>query len=135
MSSSQSTYTLQSVYDDLLARGDLDPGWDLAGYTARPILNIANKTFKNICGGKGMFPWKWNELILPFFYWNSWQQDYALITPAGASVTNLAWLNEGWAVDINNPSNPKPYRYVEVGRNQPRATATYQTNSVYQNPL
>lgn len=134
--SSQSTYTLQSVYDDLLARGDLDPGWDLAGYTARPILNIANKTFKNICGGKGMFPWKWNEALLPQFYVNSWQQDYALCAgPAGASVTNLGWLQEGMAIDINNPSVPKPWRYIEVGRNQPRTTATYATNSIYQNPL
>jgi len=133
--SSQSTYTLESVYADLLARGDLDPGWDVAGYTVRPILNIANKTFKNLVGGLGMFPWKWNQFNLPQFVCNSWQQDYALIDSTGASVTSLAWLQEGMAVDINNPSEPKPYRYVEVGRNQPRATATYQSNSVYQNPL
>ena len=128
--SSQSTYTLQSVYDDLLARGDLDPGWDLAGYTVRPILNIANKTFKNLCGGEGMFPWKWNQFNLPLFYWNSWQQDYAL-----PGLTNLSWLQEGMAIDINNPSMPKPWARIEVGRNQGRSTSAYISNSAFVQPL
>ena len=135
MASSQSTYTLQNLYDDLLARGDLDPGWDVAGYSVRPIINITNKTFVKICGGEGMFPWKWNQTNLPLFYFNSWQQDYALITPAGASVTNLAWLQEGMAIDINNPGMPKPWTRVEVGRNQPRQTGSYISNSIFQQPL
>ena len=134
--SSQSQYTLQSAYDDLLARGDLDPGWDLAGYTVRPILNIANKTFKNLCGGEGMFPWKWNQFNLPIFYFNSWQQDYALCNGnGGASLTNLAWLQEGIAIDINNPSMPKPWSRVETGRNQSRATGAYISNSAFVQPL
>ena len=142
MASSQSTYTAQNVYDDLVARGDLDPGWDMAGYSVRPILNILNKTFEAICGGERMFPWKWNEFLLPLFVYNSWQQDYALVggpgqmpNNGGPSVTSLAWLQEGVAVDINNPSMPKPYGWVKVGRNQQRSTATYVTNSAWRNPI
>lgn len=127
--SSQSQYSVQNVYDDLVARGDLNPGWDIAGYTVRPILNIANKTMKNLCGGEGMFPWKWNQFNLPLFYFNSWQQDYAL------QLTNLAWLQEGIAIDINNPSMPKPWARVETGRNQSRMTGAYISNSAYVQPL
>lgn len=146
--SSQSTYTLQNVYDDLVAKGDLDPGWDEAGFTVRPIINIANKTFEQLCGGEGKFPWKWNQYILPTFIWNSWQQDYALIgnsngqNPgrggaynAGPSCTNLGWLQEGIAIDINNPAMPKPWSWVKVIRNQSRSTGAYISNSAFVQPL
>lgn len=131
MSNSQSTYTAQNVFDDLVARGDLDPGWDMAGFTVRPIITILNTVFQQICGGKGMFPWKWNQFNLPVFYFNSWQQDYALVP----SVTNLAWLQEGMAIDINNPQMPKPWSYVEVGRNLGRSSGAYISNSVFVQPL
>jgi hypothetical protein len=130
VASSQSTYTLQNIYDDLVARGDLDAGWDVAGYSVRPILNVANKAFKNIVGGEGMFPWKWNQFNLPQFYWNSWQQDYAI-----PGLTNLAWLQEGMAIDINNPQMPKPWATVKIIRNQPRASGAYLSNSAYVQPL
>jgi hypothetical protein len=129
------SYTLQNLYDDLVARGDLDPGWDMAGYTVRPILTIANTVMQAICGGEGMFPWKWNQFNLPVFYWNSWQQDYALLNPNGTSVNNLAWLQEGIAIDINNPSEPKPWSWIRVGRNQSRSTGAYISNSAFVQPL
>lgn len=142
MASSQSTYTLQSLYDDLIARGDMDPGWDVAGFTVRPIITIANKVFMDVVGGEGMFPFKWNQFNLPQFCWNSWQQDYALIGQPGAtpvdgdpSVTNLGWLEEGMAIDINNPSMPKPWSWVEVGRNMGRATGAYISNSAFVQPI
>ena len=59
---------------------------------------------KTSSAASGNFAWKWNQFNLPLFYWNSWQQDYAL-----PGLTNLAWLQEGMAIDINNPSQPKPY--------------------------
>lgn len=142
MASTQSTYTLQNLYDDLVAKGDLDPGWDAAGFTVRPIISIANETFQAMCGGEGMFPWKWNQILLPLFVYNSWQQDYALVGKPGKmpangdpSVTSLSWLQEGVGVDINNPQMPKPWRWCEVGRNQSRSTASYISNSVANNPL
>ena len=125
-----------------MAKGDLDPGWDVSGYTVRPIINILNETFEQMCGGEGMFPWKWNQILLPLFVYNSWQQDYALIGQPGKaplngdiSLTNLAWLQEGVAVDINNPAMPKPWSWCMVGRNQSRSTASYVTNSVFRQPL
>ncbi len=120
----------------------MNPGWDDAGFSVRPIVNIANRTMEQLCGGEGLFPWKWNQFNLPLFYWNSWQQDYALIGEPGAeaedggpSVTNLAWLQEGMAVDINNPSMPKPWSPVSVGRNQSRMTGSYISNSIYIKPV
>ena len=142
MPSTQSTYTLQNVYDDLVAKGDLNPGWDQAGYTVRPILNIANKTFEELCGGEGMFPWKWNQILLPLFVYNSWQQDYALIGKPGKApvngdptLANLSWLQDGVGVDINNPSMPKPWTRCQVGRIQGRSTSSYMTNSIFRQPL
>jgi hypothetical protein len=142
VASSQSSYTLQNLYDDLVAKGDLNPGWDEAGYTVRPVINIANKTFQDICGGEGMFPWKWNQLVLPLFVWNSWQQDYAIVGKPGKSpvngdptLTNLSWLQDGVAVDINNPAMPKPWSWVKVGRYQSRSTGAYVSNSAFVQPL
>lgn len=142
MASSQSTYTLQNLYDDLVAKGDLDPGWDEAGFTVRPIINIANKTMEQMVGGETEFPWKWNRFRLPLFVWNSWQQDYALIgnpaqtaTNGGPSLTNLSWLEEGVAIDINNPSMPKPWTWVKVGRQQSPSTGSYISNSAFVQPL
>lgn len=142
MASSQSTFTLQNLYDDLVAKGDLEPGWDEAGYTIRPIINIANRTFMEMCGGEGRFPWKWNTFKLPLFVWNSWQQDYALIGNAGQmpanggpSVTNLEWLMIGIAIDINNPSMPKPWTWVQTERQQSPSTGSYISNSAFVQPL
>jgi hypothetical protein len=142
VASSQSQKTLQDLYDDLVAHGDLDPGWDVSGYSVRPIINIANKTFEQLCGGEGMFPWKWNEILLPLFVYNSWQQDYALIGQPGSapnngdpSVTNLAWLQQGVAVDINNPSMPKPWTPCQVGRSQMPSTSSMLSNSIFRPPL
>jgi hypothetical protein len=142
MASSQSQITLQNLFDDLVAHGDLDPGWDEAGYTVRPIISVANKTMEDLCGGEGMFPWKWNQFNLPLFVYNSWQQDYALVGQPGMtavdgdpSTTNLAWLQEGIAIDINNPRMPKPQSWIEVGRNQSRSTGGYVSNSVFVQPL
>ena len=130
MASSQSTYTVQNVNDDLEARGDLEPELNRAGWSTQPILQICTTVMQEFCGGTGMFPWKWNEFILPVFYLNSWQQDYAL-----PGVTNLAWLNEGLAVQINNPTTPKPSVRIEVGRNQQRNTGGYFPGTVFSTPL
>ena len=110
--SSQSTFTLQNLYDDLYAKGDIDPGWDRSGDTVRPLINIANKTMTDLCGGEGMFPWKCNQILLPLFVWNSWQQDYA----SKQSPNNIGWLQDGVAVDIFNTAQPKPIFGLEVVR-------------------
>ena len=47
---------------------------------------------------------------------------------------NLAWLERGIVVDINNTANPKPFRRVECGRQLPQATGSV-FNSATSDPL
>ena len=139
---STSSYTLQNLLDDLTAKGDLKASWDETGYVVRPIVNIANEVMTSLCGGEGMFPWPCNTIMLPLFVWNSWQQDYALVglpgqMPAngGPSLTNLSWLMDGVAININQPSMPKPCAWVRADRKLTRSTASYITNSIFLSPL
>lgn len=132
MSSSQSTVTLQQIVDISQAFADLEPVLNVGGQSSQPALTAANDTMNAICATA--FPWKWNEIILPVFYTNSYSQDYAVVNPDGSSVTNLAWLERCIALDVNNTSIPKPFTSVECGREQQQATGTYwnsATNSPY----
>jgi hypothetical protein len=81
------------------------------------------------------FPWKWNEFNLPQFYTNSLQQDYAVVNPNGTSVTNLAWLERGIVIDINNTAQPKPFRDVETGRELPQSTGTVFNGGMANSPM
>jgi hypothetical protein len=123
MASTQSTVPLQDIVDDAQTMSDLEPIFNVAQATSQPALRIANTVMNAICGVP--FPHKWNELKLPVFYTASYMQDYAGINPDGTSITNLAWLERGTVININNTSIPKPYRKVEVGRQLPQATGTY----------
>lgn len=120
MANSASTVTIQNLVDDAHAFGDIEPVFNSAQGSAQPALTIANDVSNAICGVA--FPHKWNEIILPPFYSNSWQQDYAVVYPNGSSVTNLAWLERGIIIDINSTAFPKPFRAVEVGRQLPQVT-------------
>ena len=135
MASSQSTVTLQQIVDIAYQMPDITAVLDVA-FSPQNLLAItmANDVMKAICDQP--FPWKWNEMTLPPFYTNNQQQDYALITSTGASVTNTAWLERGVAFDINNTAEPKQSREVEVGRQLPQQTGTWYTNSnLCRNPI
>lgn len=125
--SSLSTIKLQQVVDNAFSFGDIAATVNLnvpqATYPGGPALQIATDVMNAILAVP--FPWKWNEFELPFFYTNSWQQDYAGINPDGSSVMNLSWLERGLCIDINSTSVPKPWRFVEVGRQLPRQTGTF----------
>jgi hypothetical protein len=56
-------------------------------------------------------PWKFNRALITPFLTIALQQDY--LSPA---VTDLAWLEQGWCIDINNTSVPKPVRSLETVR-------------------
>jgi hypothetical protein len=120
MANSQSTVTLQNIRDILSGIVDIAVvvSNTTGGYTNLTMLNIANDVMNEFCAQS--FPWKWNELAVPQFYTNSWQQDYALL-----GITNLASLQRGMAININNNSVPKPWRYVEVVREQTQATSSW----------
>ena len=116
---SVSTVTLQNELDQVRIFGDLSPIFNVAGSENQPFLTICNLVMNAIFAVS--FPHKWNEMILPQFYTNSYQQDYAGIYPSGASILNLSWLERGIVIDINNTAQPKPYRLVETGRQLPQA--------------
>lgn len=122
MSNTQSTVTLQQIVDIAQSFGDLEPIFNVAGFSSQPALTIANDVMNAMLSVP--FPYKWNELNLPVFYTNSWQQDYAGIYPGGRSITTLAWLERGVVIDINNTAIPKPFRRVETGRQLPQSTGT-----------
>lgn len=209
---SYSTVTLQDIVDIAQTYGQLQPILN-GNNPSQPALTIANDVMNAILATA--FPWKWNELILPVFYTNSYQQDYSVVNSAGqtgslvlsavqdslngtaiytgtflgglnnayaglpfivagfttsanngtftclasnstqillknfaavaemhagtaisgaSSVNNLAWLERGIVVDINNTAIPKPFRTIEVGRQLGEATGTL-FNSATGEPL
>lgn len=124
MASTQSTVTLQQILDIQQAFGLIQPVLNVGGSSNQPFLTACNDVMNAICAVD--FPHKWNEIVLPTFYTNSSQQDYAVVYPDGSTVTTLSWLARGIAVDINSTSGaPLPYRDVEVGRQLPQATGTW----------
>jgi hypothetical protein len=80
------------------------------------------------------FPHKWNEKNLTPFVINVLQQDYIVLNPDNSSVLDISWLERGTAVDINNSANPKPFRYLEMGRQLPQQTGTWFNQGIY-NPM
>lgn len=129
---SQCTVTLQDEIDILQTFADLEPVLNVGGNTSRVILTAANNVMNAICAVQ--FPWKWNEFNLPYIYTNTLQQDYALVNPNGTSVTNIAWLERGLVIDINNSAEPKPWRPIETGRQLTQSTGTMFNSSMMSSP-
>ncbi len=139
MASSLSTVKLQDIVDIAQTFGHLAPQLNVPQATAQPALTIANDVFSAICAIP--FPWKWNELKVPPFYTNSFQQDYAgIYLPAasggdatlgnvGQSIMNLSWLERGICVNVTNTAEPKPWKQVEVGRSLPQQTGSMYLNT------
>jgi hypothetical protein len=132
MSNSQSTVTLQNILDINQSLVDAITQLNVGGTQNQPFLTCCNDTMNAICAVN--FPHKWNEIIIPPFYTSSLQQDYAVVTSSGASIINLSWLERGVAIAINESSNPKPYRFIEVGRQLPQQTGSWY-NFGQQQPL
>lgn len=121
MANSQSTQTLQQMYDKVVTLGDVKPVLaDVAAYQLEPFITICADVYSDIVGTS--FPHKWNEVKLPLFYTNSLQQDYALINPDGTSVFNVEWLQQGIVIQQTSTAQPKPWGYVECGRAQGQMT-------------
>lgn len=133
MANSQCNVSLQDEVDILQTFGDLEPILNVGGQTSRVILTAANNVMNAICAVQ--FPWKWNEFNTPVFYTNSLQQDYAVVNSNGQSLTNLAWLERGIVLDINNTAQPKPYRLVETGRELSQSTGTVFNGGMANSPM
>ena len=102
-----STVTLQSVVDFISTMGSMAPVLPTGGYSTLPALANANDVMIALLAKP--FNWKWNSFNVPPFYTISWQNDYAQI-----NQTNIGWLENAKAIDINNTSLPKPIYYPEV---------------------
>ncbi len=113
-----STTKLQSVVDYARTIPDLSPVLASGGFSQEPALTIANDVM--IAMFAKPFAWKWNRIRLPFFYTNSWQQDYAL-----TNMNNLAWLEYAILIDINSTSEPKDKYTLETNRDLPETSVQY----------
>lgn len=117
------TLKIQDIVNQVRVHPVLSPVFNTptGGSTQEPALTIANEVFQHIFGSSD--PWKFNEILLPQFYTNSYQQDYALINGDGTSVENLGFLQSGDVLDINNQGLPKTNPQIEVVRQMPRLAA------------
>jgi hypothetical protein len=121
--SSQSTVTLQDESDIITLFPDLEPQSTFGGSTERLMFAIADDVMNQMLAEP--FPFKFNEFNLPQFYTNAYQQDYSLVNVDGSSVYNIAWLERGISVNINNSSVPKWYTPVYVGRQLPQSPGMF----------
>lgn len=108
-----SSYTLQNLVDIARAMGDLAPTLPTGGAYETIALSAINDAMTAMLAGssKGsQFNFKFNRILIPPFFINSWQQDYA------SSVVNLGWLESCGAYNTSSTQYPKPYRVIEVKR-------------------
>jgi hypothetical protein len=132
MANSQSKITLQQILDKVLPLGDVRPVLaEVSGFQLEPFITICTDVMNEIYGQP--FPYKWNEIKVPPFYTNSWQQDYALVNPDGTSFYALEWLERGVAINLSSTTVPKQWTYVETARQLPQATGAY-INPWFLNP-
>lgn len=118
-----STVTLQNFVDNAQSFGDLNPVLNAGGYSLEPARTAMNDAMNGFLAD---YPYKFNGFNLPLFYTNSWQQDYAI-----PGLVTLAWLTRGVCDNISSTAIPKPWSWVEVGRDQQSTTASILSNSFF----
>jgi hypothetical protein len=97
-----SNVKLMDIVDEVAIIGDLTPVLKATGgYAAQPALAIGNTVMGEMLSVR--CPWKWNRVKVPAFVLTPLQQDYASI-----NINNIAWLENGVRIDINNTQVPPP---------------------------
>lgn len=76
--------------------------------STEPALSIANDVIQIMLAQS--LPWKFNRAAATPFLSVALQQDYI------TSITDLGWLEQGWRIDINNTTTPKPVFSLETIR-------------------
>jgi hypothetical protein len=107
-----SSYTIQNLVDMARSIADLAPTLPTGGFYETVALMAANDAMLQFLNGSSRgsrFNWKFNRIIVPPFFINSWQQDYLM------PMANVGWLESAGAYNICNQF-PKPYRPMEVKR-------------------
>ncbi len=110
----QSTITLSNLVDIAGSIGDIAPVLATGGFSDQPALDIANTVVTKMLAGSAEgapFNWKFNRFNAPTFTTISYQQDYFI-----PGLVNLGWLEDGWAVDINQQTNLKSKFPIECVR-------------------
>ena len=113
-----STLTVQAVANSIRAYPDLKPLLPTGGWTQEPALTIANDVMQRFLAQA--MDWKFNRAYAPSLLTVALQQDYV------SSVTNMGWLEQGWRIDINNTTVPKPIFTMETVRDL--GQTSYQAN-------
>ena len=120
---SGSSYQIQYAIDDAQRFGDIKPVLQNAGSSTEPALTIANEVMAELL--QRQYNWKFNSFLLPPFVTISWQNDYAIPLPSGLSLTNLGWLENGYAIDINSSQIPKRKFKMEVVKDLQSSSDSY----------
>lgn len=115
-----SSTTLAKIVQFAKTHGEIAPIVQTAagGAVNEPALTICSDVMIELISQAAN--WKWNRFIMPVFYTNGFQQDYAL-----PGVVNLGWIEHGELIDINNTALPKPVWPLEVVRDLPFTSAQY----------
>ncbi len=79
-------------------------------------VSIANDIIQKMLAQS--LPWKFNRALVNPFLTIALQQDYIGVTKNNSTTptTDLSWLEQCWAIDINNTAIPKPVRGMETVR-------------------
>ena len=103
-----STLTIQQLIDPLRTYPEVKAFTAVGGLGAEPALGIANDVLSRMLAQS--LNWKWNRANIPLFPTVSLQQDYV------TNVTDMGWLEQGWRIDVNNTTTPKPIFTMESVR-------------------
>ena len=109
---SNSNITLQNVLDDANSLGDVAPALATGGFSDAPALSIANDVMQAMINGgpdSQPYPWKWNRINVAPFSTISYQSDYFV-----PGLINFGWIENAWAVNINQTSVPKQKLYLDA---------------------
>lgn len=121
-----SSVQLQELVDDAKSFAELEPSLAVGGFSDSPAVSIANDVMQEMVAGgpEGQpFNWKWNRMLDPTFFLNSWQQDYFI-----PNLVTVGWLESCTATNFSSTQSPKPIRPVEVKRDL--LVSNFQNNGV-----
>jgi len=112
-----SSYSIQNLVDIARTRGDIAPALPVGGSYETVALSCANDAMTAMLAGssKGSpFNFKFNRILCPPFFLNTYQQDYA------SNIVNLGWLESCGAYNTSVANGtapyPNPFAVVEVRR-------------------
>lgn len=112
-----SSVSIQSCLDFCQGFPDLNSVVPASGYSVKRVLQVANATLQKFLSSQ--MKWAFNRQTLPVGITNSWQQDYA------TNLVNVAFLQDGTLLEINNTANPRPIWPLEVVQNLPATSQQY----------